>query len=134
MRRCHAIFHACGVHSVLGAKQLTRLKLVAGIGHVDVSCESTVFAAFMTWVYMALREYSFVPMARGEFQECESQLRENSVLVDEPADYEECLADDFWCGKPWLEVAQCVRVQHQFWLDNGWACLLYTSPSPRDRG
>ena len=121
VRRCHAIFHAYGVHSVLGAKQLTRLKLVDGIGHVDVSCESTVFAAYKTWVDMALREYSFVPMARGEFQECESQLRDNSVLVDEPVEYEECLADDFWCGKPWLQVAKYVRVQQQFWLDDGWA-------------
>ena len=54
VRRCQAIFHACGVRSVTGAEELAGLKLVDRIGHVDVQCESIVFAAYRTWVDMAL--------------------------------------------------------------------------------
>ena len=55
VRRCCAIFRSCGVRTVTGAEELVGLMLVDRIGHVDVRCESSVFAAYRTWVDMAFQ-------------------------------------------------------------------------------
>ena len=58
-----------------------------------------------------------------------SSVHSRALLGDQPSDMG-CLAGSIWLPRvPWLALAGSIWLARVPWL-----CLLYTSPSPRDRG